>query len=153
MHPITPQQLHKGTNACCCDLNQVYKPGVGLGFHFDKDEHLLKLTGEMVHPAWSSVLYLTGSLDDSSSSTNTAGSIHMTGRASHGSTDACPAAQQQQRQPADRQPVQLTSTAEFPKSAEVTAAANFKTARELETTGHLEAYGANDDWDGCRQGG
>jgi hypothetical protein len=46
---------------------QVYKPGVGLGFHFDKDEHLLKATGEMQHPIWSSILYLTGGSSSSSS--------------------------------------------------------------------------------------
>jgi hypothetical protein len=39
---------------------QVYEPGRGLAFHFDKDEHLLVEAGVMSHPAWSSVLYLTG---------------------------------------------------------------------------------------------
>eukprot|EP00878_Enallax_costatus_P008782 GHUV01009180.1.p1 GENE.GHUV01009180.1~~GHUV01009180.1.p1 ORF type:complete len:117 (+),score=36.04 GHUV01009180.1:321-671(+) len=47
---------------------QVCQPGIGLGFHFDKDEHLLKATGEMSHPIWPSILYLTGS---SGSSSNT----------------------------------------------------------------------------------
>ena len=40
---------------------QVYQPGVGLNFHFDKDEHCMKDRHEMVHPELSSVLYLTGS--------------------------------------------------------------------------------------------
>lgn len=39
---------------------QIYEPGRGLAFHFDKDEHLLAAEGRMAHPAWSSVLYLTG---------------------------------------------------------------------------------------------
>ena len=37
---------------------QVYKPSRGLPFHFDKDEELMKATGEMKHPAVSCVLYL-----------------------------------------------------------------------------------------------
>ena len=37
---------------------QVYKPGKGLSFHFDKDEEVMKTTGAMQHPTWSSVLYL-----------------------------------------------------------------------------------------------
>lgn len=32
---------------------------VPMGFHFDKDESLIRLTGRMRHPAYSSVLYLT----------------------------------------------------------------------------------------------
>jgi hypothetical protein len=39
---------------------QVYEPGKGLKFHFDKDEQLLVAEGRMVHPLLSSVLYLTG---------------------------------------------------------------------------------------------
>ena len=39
---------------------QVYQPGKGLAFHFDKDEHALKESSEMVQPILSSVLYLTG---------------------------------------------------------------------------------------------
>ncbi|GBF94117.1 hypothetical protein Rsub_07104 [Raphidocelis subcapitata] len=39
---------------------QVYQPGRGLAFHFDKDEQLLVEEGAMAHPVWSSVLYLTG---------------------------------------------------------------------------------------------
>jgi hypothetical protein len=49
----------------------VYKPGAGLGFHFDKDEHLLKSSGQMLHPIWSSILYLTGNSSSSNSSTTT----------------------------------------------------------------------------------
>ena len=37
---------------------QVYKPCRGLPFHFDKDEALMKATGEMRHPAVSCVVYL-----------------------------------------------------------------------------------------------
>lgn len=37
---------------------QVYKPCRGLPFHFDKDEELMKATGEMRHPAVSCVVYL-----------------------------------------------------------------------------------------------
>ena len=40
---------------------QIYQPGIGLNFHFDKDEHCMKDRREMVHPELSSVLYLTGS--------------------------------------------------------------------------------------------
>jgi hypothetical protein len=40
---------------------QVYEPGKGLGFHFDKDEHVMRSSGRMLNPIWSSVLYLTGS--------------------------------------------------------------------------------------------
>lgn len=39
---------------------QVYQPGKGLAFHFDKDEHAMKERSEMVQPILSSVLYLTG---------------------------------------------------------------------------------------------
>lgn len=38
---------------------QVYEPGNGLGFHFDKDERALEERGEMVFPLFSSVVYLT----------------------------------------------------------------------------------------------
>lgn len=44
----------------CCTIAQVYRPGAGLAFHFDKDESQYKQTGCMRHPALSSVLYLTG---------------------------------------------------------------------------------------------
>ena len=39
---------------------QVYEPGKGLAFHFDKDEHAMKEKQQMVQPVLSSVLYLTG---------------------------------------------------------------------------------------------
>lgn len=39
---------------------QKYEGGKGLAFHFDKDEHALQKTGDMVHPQFSSVVYLTG---------------------------------------------------------------------------------------------
>eukprot|EP00884_Botryococcus_braunii_P016471 jgi/Botrbrau1/3507/Bobra.341_2s0036.1 len=39
---------------------QVYQPGRGLAFHFDKDEKLFKNEGRMVHPIFSSILYLYG---------------------------------------------------------------------------------------------
>ena len=39
---------------------QVYKPGKGLAFHFDKDEHVMKEHQQMLQPVLSSVLYLTG---------------------------------------------------------------------------------------------
>lgn len=39
---------------------QVYELGKGLRFHFDKDETAFVQTGNMVHPIFSSVLYLTG---------------------------------------------------------------------------------------------
>ena len=39
---------------------QVYKPGKGLAFHFDKDEHAMKEKQQMIQPVLSSVLYLTG---------------------------------------------------------------------------------------------
>lgn len=41
-------------------LLQVYKPGKGLAFHFDKDEHAMKEKQQMIQPVLSSVLYLTG---------------------------------------------------------------------------------------------
>jgi hypothetical protein len=39
---------------------QLYRPGAGLAFHFDKDEARLVRDGAMRHPLLSSVLYLTG---------------------------------------------------------------------------------------------
>ena len=39
---------------------QVYQPGKGLAFHFDKDEHAMKERRQMLQPILSSVLYLTG---------------------------------------------------------------------------------------------
>ncbi len=39
---------------------QVYEPGKGLAFHFDKDEHAMKENHQMIQPVLSSVLYLTG---------------------------------------------------------------------------------------------
>ncbi len=39
---------------------QVYEPGKGLAFHFDKDEHAMKEKHQMIQPILSSVLYLTG---------------------------------------------------------------------------------------------
>ena len=39
---------------------QVYEPGKGLAFHFDKDEHAMKENQQMIQPVLSSVLYLTG---------------------------------------------------------------------------------------------
>ncbi|KAI3427206.1 hypothetical protein D9Q98_007142 [Chlorella vulgaris] len=44
---------------------QVYEGGRGLGFHFDKDEQAMAADGRMVNPTLSSVLYLTGSQEDS----------------------------------------------------------------------------------------
>lgn len=41
-------------------VQQVYKRGQGLAFHFDKDETLYKKSGDMKHPVHSSILYLTG---------------------------------------------------------------------------------------------
>ena len=41
-------------------LCQIYEHGRGLAFHFDKDEHLLKEEGTMVHPIVNSIIYLTG---------------------------------------------------------------------------------------------
>lgn len=38
----------------------MYDKGKGLPFHFDKDEHMFKEEGKMVHPLASSILYLTG---------------------------------------------------------------------------------------------
>lgn len=43
---------------------QVYEGGRGLGFHFDKDEHVMAAEGRMINPILSSVLYLTGSSGD-----------------------------------------------------------------------------------------
>lgn len=43
---------------------QVYEPGKGLDFHFDKDESLMKKHNVMKHPYLSSVLYLTGNHSD-----------------------------------------------------------------------------------------
>ena len=39
---------------------QVYEPGKGLAFHFDKDEHAMEENHQMIQPVLSSVLYLTG---------------------------------------------------------------------------------------------
>ena len=41
-------------------LCQIYEHGQGLAFHFDKDEHLLKEEGTMMHPIVNSIIYLTG---------------------------------------------------------------------------------------------
>lgn len=41
-------------------LCQIYEHGRGLAFHFDKDEHLLKEEGTMMHPIVNSIIYLTG---------------------------------------------------------------------------------------------
>ncbi|KAL0025106.1 hypothetical protein WJX79_010787 [Trebouxia sp. C0005] len=43
-----------------CWWVQVYEPGKGLAFHFDKDEHAMKEKHQMIQPVLSSVLYLTG---------------------------------------------------------------------------------------------
>lgn len=40
---------------------QVYKPGAGLAFHFDKDEAAIVDQGRMINPIFSSIIYLTGS--------------------------------------------------------------------------------------------
>jgi hypothetical protein len=48
---------------CSSMPSQVYEPGKGLGFHFDKDEHVMRSQGKMLNPLWSSVLYLTGSTE------------------------------------------------------------------------------------------
>ena len=48
---------------------QVYTPGAGLAFHFDKDEELLIQTGRIEHPIFSSVLYLHSSDDDDDDAT------------------------------------------------------------------------------------
>ena len=42
---------------------QVYTPGAGLRFHFDKDEAAMAATGLMRNPVWSSVLYLNPESD------------------------------------------------------------------------------------------
>ena len=57
------------TAAWCLLLHvlQVYEPGKGLSFHFDKDEAKLVSSGEMHHPILSSVLYLTGTSADGGS--------------------------------------------------------------------------------------
>lgn len=47
-------------NASTTCVVQVYKPGTGLAFHFDKDEHAMKEKQQMIQPFLSSVLYLTG---------------------------------------------------------------------------------------------
>ncbi|KAL6778568.1 hypothetical protein ACKKBF_B15310 [Auxenochlorella protothecoides x Auxenochlorella symbiontica] len=39
---------------------QIFEKGRGLGFHMDKDEHLMANEGRLVTPLISSVLYLTG---------------------------------------------------------------------------------------------
>ena len=39
---------------------QVYEPGRGLAFHFDKDEQLFRERREMAHPLLSTILYLVG---------------------------------------------------------------------------------------------
>ena len=51
--------------ACACKMSvwnmlQVYEPGKGLAFHFDKDERVMKARHQMLQPVLSSVLYLTG---------------------------------------------------------------------------------------------
>lgn len=46
------------------DHAQVYEPGKGLAFHFDKDEHAMKEKHQMIQPVLSSVLYLTGDCTD-----------------------------------------------------------------------------------------
>ena len=46
-------------------LRQIYEHGRGLAFHFDKDEHLLKEEGTMVHPIVNSIIYLTGNRAES----------------------------------------------------------------------------------------
>lgn len=49
---------------CHLDHAQVYEPGKGLAFHFDKDEHAMKEKHQMIQPVLSSVLYLTGDCTD-----------------------------------------------------------------------------------------
>lgn len=44
---------------------QIYEPGKGLDFHFDKDERLMKEQKQMSHPILSCILYLTGSPEGS----------------------------------------------------------------------------------------
>ena len=39
---------------------QVYEPGAGLDFHFDKDEARFRETTTMQHPTLSMILYLYG---------------------------------------------------------------------------------------------
>ncbi|KAK9806368.1 hypothetical protein WJX72_011734 [[Myrmecia] bisecta] len=43
---------------------QVYQPGKGLAFHFDKDEHMMAEQHVMVHPITSCILYLAGGSED-----------------------------------------------------------------------------------------
>ena len=45
---------------CLINTLQVYQPGKGLDFHFDKDEALMKEKNQMRHPVLSSILYLSG---------------------------------------------------------------------------------------------
>ena len=52
---VHQQYIVTGTVPC-----QIYEHGRGLAFHFDKDEHLLKEEGTMVHPIVNSIIYLTG---------------------------------------------------------------------------------------------
>ena len=60
--PDTLELMHSHIDAQAC--LQVYKPGCGLAFHFDKDETLFKEKQYMTHPTWSSIVYLTGSEDE-----------------------------------------------------------------------------------------
>jgi hypothetical protein len=62
----------------------VYQPGKGLGFHFDKDEHVMRSSGVMLNPIWSSVLYLTGSTGPAAAA---AAAAAADGEAGSGSSD------------------------------------------------------------------
>jgi hypothetical protein len=64
---------------------QVYEPGKGLGFHFDKDEHVMRSSGQMLNPIWSSVLYLTGSTG--AAAANGSSSSSSNGNSSSGQKD------------------------------------------------------------------
>ena len=51
---VAPQQSRTGS------ATQVYQPGAGLDFHFDKDEELFKQQAVMQQPRHSMIYYLYG---------------------------------------------------------------------------------------------
>lgn len=91
---------------CLSLAMQVYKPGAGLGFHFDKDEHLLKATGQVQHPVCSSILYLTG---NSSSSSSTLPAHEQQHHAQPTEVQPQPQHQPQQQQQAQQQRPDLST--------------------------------------------
>ena len=73
LSPVEPHVWRLVLTVSC--LLQVYKPGAGLAFHFDKDEALFKQQSVMHHPKSSAVLYLYGDAEKQSLGAPCSGSV------------------------------------------------------------------------------